>query len=786
MHSAPANVCGRVDVVKQPADGGKTGVSRPKSRVAPLDASRADPRLDTRLEIADGIATLTLQGAPGNPLAQPLRAAVLAHLTDLAADASVRVILLTGAAQGGGFSTGLDLRELDGIMRARGTAATTRPDPAAGLAAPSLCTLCDQIADQAQPVIAVLQGAVLGGGLELALACHARVVAPAARIGCPDLVFGLVPGAGGTQRLPRLIGAARALDLLLTPRQHPADAPLLAGLADVLDADPLAAAQALARQVVQAALEGDAEVPPVISRLAARMLARSHGAGGGGDSPWPDRPACDSPQAYLAAIAAARTRFAPRTADLAVDLPAQRVIDCVEAALLLPPAQGLAFERAAFADCLASDTARGLVHAYFAERRATQMPELTGTPRHPPAILGVVGGGVAATGIVAAALAAGLPVIQFERSQAALAAVRDRLVALPAAPDAAALQRWQPTTDLSALARAGLVIEAVAEAPQTKAQVFAALGQVTAPGTVLATNSLLQALAPLGQAARRPADVLALHLHGPAQINPLAEIVIAPSTAPAALALAVGLAQALGKHPVRAGGGAGGIGERMQAALRDALAGLVQSGVPPAVIDRALLDYGFVHAPLVALDRVGIDLALSRGGLLARDGGRVPHAHLTLLQRLTEAGRTGRTGRGNGLGFYRWDGDLAHHDPRLTALLPAAAQHDPGLSAPEIIATCLAAMANEGARLLRADIALRPSDIDLICVQGYGFPRAQGGPMQAADRVGVFEMGLLLRRLAETDPVLFAADPGFAALARHGDSFATLNRRGRDRRKIPA
>lgn len=686
----------------------------------------------TRLAVTDGFAILTMDSPPGNALTASLRAALLDDLVAAQADAAVAGIVLTGGTRV--FSTGLDIREM-----ARDDAAT--PD-----ASPSLADLCLRIAASPKPVLAAIHGPALGMGLELALACHGRIAAPDARFGCPDLLFGLIPGGGGTQRLPRLIGAERALALLLMPRQHPVTAPEVAGLCDGIAPDPVAACIALLRQ-------GDAALAP-------RPV------------PFAD------PVTTAAALRAARA--APDAASLG--LPGARIVDCVEAAWLLPPDAGLAFEQAAYADCMASDARRGLVHAHFAERRAVNMPELVGQTLTPPRLVGVIGGGPAATGIVAAALAAGLRVVQFERSDAALSEAAARLAALPDPPDAAARARLVASTDLSAFARADLVIEAVAESPQTKAQVFAALGQATGPGTVLATNSLLQSHAPMAAAAGRPEDVLTLHFHGPAQDHPLAEIVLSPATAPAALARAVALVQAMGKHVVRGAGGAGSIGERMQAALRDAVTGLVQMGVAPAAIDRALLEFGFAQAPLATMDRIGLDLALTRGLLLARDGGRVAQAHLTLLRRLVEGGRKGRAG---GVGFYRWDGNLPHQDPALSDLLPATAHHDPGLGPADIVARCVAALANEGARLLREDIALRPSDTDAVMVLGYGFPRAQGGPMKAADMVGVFDIGLLLRRLQGSDPVLYTPDPGFAALARNGENFDVLNRLGSHRRKIP-
>lgn len=692
-----------------------------------------------RTEIDSGIAIISLDAPPTNLLTQPVRAALLKALEAALSDDAVKGVVVAGSSAL--FSAGIDVREIEGAKEA----------------APRLGDVCCKIEEFPKPVVAALTGMALGAGLELALAAHARVADPALRIGFPDLSFGLLPGAGGTQRLPRLIGAANTLSLMLTSRLHPAKSEIAQGLFEEFSENVLAEAARLAREIAPR-----------------KTAERTEGFA--------------DAKAFQKAVKEARESSTVK----ALGQAAERLVDCVEASQLLPIESGLAFEAAASEDCAASDIARGLIHMHFAERRSHNMPELVGVEPKAPQSVGVVGGGPAAAGIAVAALLHGVKVVQFERTEEAARAARARIDetvrsvaqqrALAPAQANAMMAGLQQTTDLSGLGACGFVIEAVAENPETKRQVFAALGAATGPGTVLATSSLIQSLTPLGEAAGRPDDVIAVHLHGPAHSHRLAEIVLARETAPETLAKAVGLAQVLQKFPVRAAGGGCGVGERVQAALRDCVTGLVVQGVAPAAIDAALLDYGFIHAPLTAMDRMGLELCLTRGALLARDGGRVPRSSLDVLRTLIRAGRRGASG---GAGFFAWKNGQAVDDPKIAEVLPPPSQKAQKMSSADIVARCVAAMANEGARLLREGIALRPSDIDTVMVLAYGFPRERGGPMKAADMLGVFETGLLLKQLTEEDQTLFAPDPGFAALAREGETFDALNKLGKNRRKIP-
>ncbi|SDN37967.1 3-hydroxyacyl-CoA dehydrogenase [Lutimaribacter pacificus] len=674
------------------------------------------------------IAILSLDNPPANLLGAPLRAALMAALDAVAGDDGLRGAVLTGA--GGNFSNGLDLRELE-----------------APLAAPEPRDLANRIEMLGKPVVAALTGRASGAGLELALAATARVAHPATRIMLGDLGLGLPPGAGGTQRLPRIVGAGPALDLVLTARPVPASA--LPALFDDTDAaDPLAAAVALARDLA------DAPRPPTSER----------------------REGFADPAAYQAEIARRRDEAATSP------LPAVRdVVAAVEAALLLPFEAGLALEAQVFADALASSRSRAQRHVVRAELRAANMPETRPRAARHIGRVGIVGGGPTACGIARVCLAAGLPVIQFERDDAALAKAQKRLQ--EPAPGVTGLDGWQGTTALPDLAGADLIVEAVADLLRTKEQVFAALSDIAGDETILATQSGLLPIDPIAAATARPEQVLGLHFHAPVGPARLVEVIPGSRTDPQAVASVAALVRGtLGRIAVRSGTGGGTLPERITAAARDAGIAMLVPGVPIGRIDGVMAQWGLPQGIFRQIDMIGCDVVLARGRLLARGTG-FPTAHLDALARLVEAGRTGRAA---GLGFYRWDEKgHAHTDDALGEVLFGGGFDRMSMPGDEIRLRVIAAMANEGARMLRADMALRPSDIDVACVLGTQFPRWRGGPMKAADLTGLFEIQRALKRLAVDWPELYGADPGFAALVRNGESFDALNGVGKDRRSIP-
>lgn len=689
-----------------------------------------------RIDRRDRVAVVWLSNPPMNLLDARLRTDLAVALEHLSSDDDVDSVVLAGS--GGHFCGGLDLRELD-----------------APLAAPQPRALANQVEALGKPVVAALSGTVAGAGLELALAATARVARADAQLGLSDLVMGLTPCAGATQRLPRLLGAKAALDLMLSAQAGFAAAGARRALCDALETgDPVAAAVSLAASL--------ADAP--------RPMTRERDDG------------LTDPAAYQAAVVERRALVAEGPHPAARD-----IVACVEAALLLPFEAGLAMEEAVFDDAVASSESRALRHMAFAERRAINMPETKPGAARPLRRIGLVGGGATAAGIAARFLGAGLEVVQFDRSEAAVAAARSRVEAQADAGgrQGDVLARWQGTDALGDLAGCDLILEAVAEVPQTKTQVFAALGAVAGPQTILATQSGLLEIAPMATAAGAAAGrVCGFHLHPPFAQGRLAEVIPGPGTEAWVVASLAELARGtLGRIPVRSGTGGGGLGEWIMAAARDAGIAMLAEGVPLERIDRVVAEWGMAPGLFRQIDMVGCDVVLARGRLLAR-GGNFPKAHLAALERLVAQGRTGRTA---GKGFYAWEGEAQARveDGVFAHLFGGATPPVQRLPEAEIRLRIIAAMANEGARMLRAGMVLRPSDIDVALVLGHRFPRWRGGPMKAADLVGLFEVLRALKRLAPAWPELYEPEPGIAALIRNGENFEALNGVGRNRRSLP-
>jgi len=690
-------------------------------------------------EIKERVALLHLSNPPINALAAPLRQSLAQWLSDLADDHSVDAVVI--AAKGSVFSIGLDIRELDEPIKP-----------------PSLSEGCTLIDDFPKPVVAALQGMVLGGGMELALACHGRVAQGQTTIGFPDISLGLSPAAGGTQLLPRLVGAKTALDLLLSGRSMSVRGDEFSNIFNrIVDDGEEEAALSLALSMVGA-----------VQPSSARTDGFAEGA------------------TYQAEIRERRKALdRGGLADVA-----ERIVDCVEAAQLLPYHAGLEFEAAAFDDCLASDQSRALRHAYFAERRTANMPELGVKKENEIKVVGVVGGGPAAAMIALACLDAGRNVVLFERNADAIEAARGRITAvydtaisarritISARDERMAQLRF--TDGLGDLSGADLIIEAVADNPQTKTQVFAAIGRIAGPQTTLATNSLILPIGPIAARSGCPNRFLGLHMHMPAHVNRLAEVIVHERTDEQAVADVVGLLHRMNKIAVHVAGGHGGVGERIIAALRDACTGMLRMGTDAWDVDKALKTYGFSMGPLQQMDMVGLDTCLARARAMSGAEG-FAQAHITLLEEMVAAGRLGVK---SGQGFHDWrDGNgVPKADPTLGDVLNAEGK---ALKSGEILLRSVAAMANAGARALRAEVALRPSDIDTVMIHAYHYPRWRGGPMKAADLLGIFELQQALKGLAAENPVLYTPDPGFAALARNHENFEALNKLGRKRRKIP-
>ncbi|RKP55798.1 3-hydroxyacyl-CoA dehydrogenase NAD-binding domain-containing protein [Pararobbsia silviterrae] len=691
-------------------------------------------------ELRGAVMLITVDHPPVNALGAEVRRGLLAAIEAADQDPAVHAVLIVGA--GSHFIGGADIREFG----------KTRTPPA-------LPEVCDRIEACRKPVIAAIHGAALGGGLEVALAAHYRLAVDGAKLGLPEVQLGLMPGAGGTQRTPRLIGVVPALDIALTGRHVGAAEALALGLVDRLGesgdtlAEGLAYAQAL-----------------LASHAAPR---RSRDAQGLADV-----------AAVKAALAAARADTAKKSRGL---FSPMKIIDAVEAGLDHGFDQGMKTERALFLECIDSPQRAGLIHAFFAEREVSKTPELAAAKPRKIAHVGVVGGGTMGAGIAIAVLDAGLPVTMIERDTPSLERGRqniekvyDSLVARGRmTPDAkaATLARWNGSTQYEALASVDLVIEAVFEEMAVKHGVFAELDRVCKPGAVLATNTSYLDIDEIAARTSRPADVIGLHFFSPANVMKLLEVVVPAQVSADVVATAFALAKTLRKTAVRAGVCDGFIGNRILGVYKTAADHLMADGASPYQIDKALRDFGYPMGPYQVSDLAGGDIGWATRK--RRAATRDPRArYVQIADRLCERGWFGqKTGRG----FYLYpDGArTGTPDPEVETIVDAerarAGIAPRTFTDAEIVRRYLAAMINEGANVLHERIALRPLDIDVTFLYGYGFPRYRGGPMHYADTVGLAKVLADIREFAADDPLFWRPSPLLVDLVERDATFASLN-----------
>ncbi len=686
------------------------------------------------------VLVVTLDHAPVNALSVDVRRGLVDAIDAAEGDAAVAAVLLVGA--GRNFIAGADIREFG------------KP-----LLPPALPIVCNRIEACAKPVVAALHGAALGGGLEVALAAHYRLAVRGAKLGFPEVQLGLLPGAGGTQRAPRLIGAAPALDLMLSGRHARAEEAQALGLVDRVGAtdDVLGEGLAYARELLAA----KAGVRPT---RAAKALADE--------------------AASRAAVAAARKDTAARARGL---FSPAKIVDAVEAALTLPFDEGLALERKLFLECVDSPQRAGLVHAFFAERQVAKAPETQSASARPIATLGIVGGGTMGAGIAVAVLDAGLPVTMIERDDAALARGRahiervyDGLVAkgrINAQAKDAALARFTGSTSYDALSNVDLVIEAVFEDMTVKKAVFAELDRVCKPGAILATNTSYLDIDEIAGMTSRAADVIGLHFFSPANVMKLLEIVVPARVGADVVATAFELAKQLRKVPVRAGVCDGFIGNRLLAVYRTAADYLMEDGASPYQIDRAMREFGYPMGPYQVVDLAGGDIgwAARKRRAPTRDARM---RYVQIADRLCERGWFGqKTGRG----FYRYEpgARVGTPDPEVEAIVESERLRvgitPRSFTDDEIVRRLMCAVINEAANVVREGIALRPLDVDIALIYGYGFPRYRGGPMKYADMLGLPTVLAELERLSREDAFFWKPSPLIVELVQRGADFSSLN-----------
>jgi len=686
------------------------------------------------------VLVVTIDHAPVNALNADVRRGLIDAIETADANAAVRAVLIVGA--GRNFIAGADIREFG--------------KPAVP---PSLPEVCNRIEACGKPVVAAIHGAALGGGLEVALASHYRIAVEGAKLGLPEVQLGLLPGAGGTQRSARLIGAQAALSLMLSGRHAGAQEALRLGLVDrVGQSDDVFA-------------EGLAYTHELIATHAApRRTKNAHGLA--------------DKEASAAAIAAARADTQKKSRGLLSPL---KIVDCVEAALNLPFDEGLRFERERFLECRESPQRAGLVHAFFAEREAQKSPETRDAKPRAIRVVGVIGGGTMGAGIAVALLDAGLAVTMIERDGASLERGRahvekvyDGLIAkgrMTRETKAGALQRFNGDTTYDALADADLVIEAVFEDMAVKKAVFAELDRVCKPGAVLASNTSYLDIDDIAASISRPQDVLGLHFFSPANIMKLLEVVVPARVAADVVATGFELAKKLRKVAVRAGVCDGFIGNRMLAVYRAAADHLMEDGASPYRIDEAVRDFGFPMGPYQVIDLAGGDIGWA--ARKRRAATRDPNArYVRIGDELCERGWFGqKTGRG----FYRYEDGARTGTPdaEVEAIIDAervrAGVKPRTFSDEQIVRRYMAAMINEGANIVHEGIAQRPLDVDATLMHGFGFPRYRGGPMHYADSVGLDNVLADIREFAKEDPLFWRASPLIVDLVARGKNFASLN-----------
>jgi 3-hydroxyacyl-CoA dehydrogenase len=641
--------------------------------------------LRVRVERDGDVAVVVIDNPPVNAGSTAVRQGLLVAIETLRKDPSLVGAVLIGA--GTTFIAGSDLREFG------------KP-----LADPQLPAVIEAIEGCGKPVVAALHGAALGGGFELALGCDARIAVAGAVVGLPEVTLGMIPGAGGTQRLPRLVGIPRSIEMVCGGERIPAAAALEAGLVDrVVDGDLRGAAVDHVRSLAGRKLRvRDRAVPPAdpmeVNRASEAALKMGKG-----------RPAV------------------------------QAAIDAIVASARVTIDDGLADERAVFQRLRLSREAAALRHQFFAERDGARHPSLDGAVARAVQRVAVIGAGTMGSAIAIALLDAEFDVVLLEQDAAALErgttrihehyASRVRTGRLKAAVAAAAEARLAASMDWTPLAQADLVIEAVFEDLSAKRRVFERLDAMTRPGVVLASNTSYLDLDAIAAATRRPEDVIGLHFFSPANVMRLVEVVRGRVSAPDALATGLAVAKRLRKLPVLTGNAFGFVGNRLYAAYRRQCEFMLEEGAWPRQVDAALQAWGFAMGPFAVADLSGLDIAWRMRQ--AQAGSRDPSArYVHVADRLCEAGRLGRK---TGAGYYRYpagakDGQV---DEAVHAMIEQC-RIERGIVARtltdgEIVRRALLALVNEAALLLAEAVAERATDIDLVLVNGYGFPRWEGG-----------------------------------------------------------
>ena len=676
----------------------------------------------------DEIAIVTVDNPPVNALKHEVRAGLAEGLRQIRDDPAIKAVVI--ACAGRTFFAGADITEFG------------KPPQAPGLG-----EVIAAIEAMPKPVVAALHGTALGGGFELALACHFRVAVAGARVGLPEVKLGLLPGAGGTQRLPRLIGPEKALKMIVT-------------------GDPIGAREALADGIVDEIVEGELTAGAIA--FARRVVAENR----------PLRLVRDRDDRLVAegfadAAEALTRRLRGRDAPVAC-------VEAVRNAIVVPFDEGIKREGELFRKLVAGDQSKAQRHIFFAEREAARVPGIPeGTKPRPVTTGAVIGAGTMGGGIAMCFANAGIPVTVVETNRDLLERGLDRVVGnyrttvsrggLSADEMERRVGLINGVTELDAIASADFVIEAVFEEMDLKKQVFGNLDRVAKAGAVLATNTSTLDVDEIARATMRPQDVLGTHFFSPANVMRLLEIVRGAGTSPDALATAVTLGRRLGKVPVTVGVCYGFVGNRMLARRSVEAERLLLEGALPQEVDAAVTGFGFPMGPFAMADMAGLDV----GWRIRKGRGERNEIEDTLCE-------AGHFGQKTGKGYFRYDAGSRTPvpDPEVEQTILDASSRAGiarrAITPEEIVERMIFPMINEGARILEEGIAGRPSDIDVIWVYGYGWPVWRGGPMYYADRLGLAHLRDRLTLYAERsgDETLRPATR-ISRLAAEGRGFAS-------------
>ncbi|HEX2653962.1 MAG TPA: 3-hydroxyacyl-CoA dehydrogenase NAD-binding domain-containing protein [Xanthobacteraceae bacterium] len=651
------------------------------------------------------IAVIVIDNPPVNALKHEVRAGLVEAFERARDDIDVAAIVL--ACAGRTFVAGADITEFN------------KPPQSPVLG--EVIALIDSVP---KPVIAALHGTALGGGLELSLACHFRVAAPGTRLGLPEVKLGLLPGAGGTQRLPRLIGVEKALKIIVS-------------------GDPITADEALRAGLVDEIITGDLSEGAI--RFAERVVAEKGPLRRVRDMEDKLEPLRANPAAFADIAAGLSKRSRGLDAPLAC-------IEAVRWTLDVPIDEALKRERAKFMELREGDQSKAQRHIFFAEREAAKVPDMpAGIKPREVARAAVIGAGTMGGGIAMSFANAGIPVTVIEASEQALNRGLDTITknyrntaargGLAADEMERRINSITGSTAFDTVSQADIVIEAIFEEMDIKKQVFGDLDRLTKPETVLATNTSYLDVNVIAQSTKRPGSVLGMHFFSPANIMRLCEIVRGDATAPDVLASAIAVARKLGKVPVVVGVCHGFVGNRMLRARSIEGERLLLEGALPQDVDRAIVEFGFPMGPFAMSDLAGLDVSWRMR--------KAQGARAEIADALCEAGRFGQK---TGKGFYRYEAGARTPlpDPEVEQMIVAASARlgikRRAIDTQEIVERLIFPMINEGARILEEGVALRSGDIDVIWIYGYGWPVWRGGPMYYADRVGI---SYIRDRLAE-------------------------------------